>query len=173
MLVLSARTLLLILLFMIRASTGSVISSTPYSTVERKIVGTIQQSNNVHNATAHCGDPLLVPKIAFQCQRGLYNLEEYGYPWSPDSSHRRTNVTDRNTIRDALDSLNNVCRVQERSQICLKESGIGDFCLATTGFQNVQIDFQFICQHQRRDENLVHSLQCLHDTRVLQCYTFI
>ncbi len=58
----------------------------------------------------------------------------------------------------------------DRSQACLEESRIPDYCLLTvtapaTGV-SINIDFRFICRHQRRDENLVRSLQCLHDKRL-------
>ncbi len=36
----------------------------------------------------------------------------------------------------------------------------------------LQTVFQFICHNQQRDENLVHSLECLHETRVLAMLYF-
>ncbi len=51
-------------------------------------------------------------------------------------------------------------------------NGIRDYCLVTTEFFAYQTDFQFICHHTHRDENLVHSLQCLRDTRVLATLYF-
>ncbi len=51
-------------------------------------------------------------------------------------------------------------------------SGIQDYCLATVDYTNFQPRFDYICHHQRRDENLVHSLQCLHDTRLLTMLYF-
>ncbi len=60
-----------------------------------------------------------------------------------------------------------MCDIHDRSQTCLEENGIGDYCLATSNYRFLQMNFQFICHHQQRDENLVNSLQCLHHTRVM------
>ena len=93
--------------------------------------------------------------------------------WSPKGSQRNAghnpNATDRNyALRDALDSMNHVCHTYDRSQICLEENDIEDYCLATTKqSMSMHINFQFICHQQQRGENLVRSLQCLHDTRLL------
>ena len=84
-------------------------------------------------------------------------------------------LANRNTsLRHALDSLNHVCYVQDRSETCLDESGIPSYCLNTIKAGGVRIlrTLQFICHHQPRDENLVRSLQCLHDTRVLAMLYF-
>ncbi len=78
------------------------------------------------------------------------------------------NITDRNTtLGDALDSINHVCHIHDRSRTCLEKSDIPDFCLASATCLNLQADFQFICHHQQRSKNLAHSLECLHDTRLL------
>ncbi len=75
-------------------------------------------------------------------------------------------------LKDALDSLNHVCHIHARSETCLQENSIQGFCLqAATIRSSLQIDFHFIC-HQRRDENLVHSLQYLRDTRLLTMLFF-
>ncbi len=170
----TVRTFLLILLFKLRISRSSIIPSRPYNRVA-KSDGTSRKSNNVHNVTVDCGDPGVLRQTVSQCQRDISHLTMFGYPWSPldSQSNFNPNVTDRNnTLRDALDSLNHVCHIHERSQACLEESGIRDYCLATTTNTPVQISFQYICHHQRRDENLVHSLQCLYDTRVMAMLYF-
>ncbi len=78
-----------------------------------------------------------------------------------------------NRLRDALDPLNNVCYIQDRSRTCLEETGISDYCLAEVEDSiTVQFDFQFMCHHGHRDENLVRSLECLYDSRVLAMLYF-
>ncbi len=128
--------------------------------------------NTMHNVSVDCSDHETFRKTVWDCQRDLVNLSINGYPWYPRGSHKHSrnswNVADRNTtLRDALDALNDVCQIHERTRTCLVENGIRDFCLLTTGHKDIQINFHFICHYQRRDENLVHSLQCLHDKRVL------
>ena len=131
----------------------------------------------VHNVTAYCGDRDVRRKNVIQCQRDGYRPVGFGYPWSPGGSQRysryKPNVTEKNNLlRDALDSLNHVCYNHDRSRTCLEENGIQGYCLATIDYMNLQPRFDFICHHQRRDENLVHSLQCLHDTRLLTMLYF-
>ncbi len=166
----SIHACLLILLFLIRLSTTSDTRNRPYSKVTKTITGTSQRSNRVHNITLDCGDPYVVRNFVQQCQRDLLQYQVIGYPWSS----RDSQDTNRNkTLRDALDSLNHVCHVQDRSQACLEESGILDYCLAAINFSpSVQRNFKFICHHRQRDVNLVHSLQCLHDTRVMAMLYF-
>ncbi len=168
---LTLRTLLLILL--LGVDRGSIISNTPYSRVENKGGGGGQSSNNVHNVTVNCGDDTVLGSTVFRCSQDIFHLASSGFPWTIRGSQRnfRPNptVTDKiNTLRDALDSLNHTCHINDKSQSCLSERGIRDYCLVTTGEGGLfQMDFQFICHHRRRDENLVRFLQCLHDTRVL------
>ncbi len=93
------------------------------------------------------------------------------------SFRNNPNVTHRtNILRDALGSLNHLCRVQDKSRVCLEESAISEHytdTLAAGGAGRfLQLNFQFICHQQRRDENLVRSLQCLYDTRVLAMLFF-
>ncbi len=130
------------------------------------------KSNNVHNVTVDCGAIRALGRTGWQCERDIVILSQYGFPWSPQSRHS-PNVSDRNkTLRDALDSLNDVCHTSDRSMRCLEENGIRGFCLRLTGHFYALLDFQVICHHQSRDENLIHSLQCLHDTRVFAMLYF-
>ncbi len=144
---LAVRALLLALLFVRRVTDGSVLHSRLYSEVESTTLGTNQTSSNVHNITVACEDH----KTAFECRRDLNQLLKYGYPWSYAVSQRRSkhnpNATDKNiTLGDALDSLNHVCYIHDKSQACLEENGITNFCLAATPVGlTAQTDFQFIC----------------------------
>ncbi len=60
------------------------------------------------------------------------------------------------------------------SQRPLKENGVQDYCmlLASPLRSSLMLSFRFICHKQRRDENLLHSLQCLHDSRMLSMLYF-
>ncbi len=133
-----------------------------------------QNSSTVHNATIDCGDHNVLNKKVLQCQWDLLKVAMYGYPWFPKSSQRNSrhnlNAPDRNiSLRDALDSLNHVCRLYDRSQTCLEEKNIPDYCLTTVyqSYMKLHLDFQFICHQQQQDENLVRSLQCLYDNRMM------
>ncbi len=123
----------------------------------------------------------MLNKTVVHCLHDLVRVGNRGYLWTRYESHRSFRVdpnvaqNDRKTsLRDALDSLNHVCYVQDRNQACRDESGIPSYCLNTIKAGGVRIlrTFQFICHHQQRDENLVRSLQCLHDTRVLAMLYF-
>ncbi len=170
--VLVVRVLLPTLLFTFRATRSSAIHSRSNIRDVKTNVSTSPGSNKTHNVTVDCGDATVMANTVEQCQRDLFQLSLCGYPWSPQCRQRKSrnnpNATDRdNTLRDALDSLNHVCGIQGRSRTCLEESGIQGYCLATSLYQYMQMDFQFICHHQQRDENLIHSLQCLRDRRFL------
>ena len=155
-------------------STNSVIGR-PKGIIDYAIIH--KSSRIVHNTTVNCGDRDVQRETVYRCQRDGYHPVGFGYPWSPDGSQRysrhKPNVTEKNSLlRDALDSLNQLCYNHDRSHTCLKESGIQGYCLAANEYMNLQPCFDFICHHQRRDENLVHSLQCLHDTRLLTMLYF-
>ncbi len=140
-----------------------------------------QSSSTMHHVSMDCGDPTALKKIVAQCLHDLERVANYGYPWFLYGSNRMVrnygNGSNRNTsLRDAMDSLNQVCYIQDRCQTCLEESGLPGYCTNTIaaggGGRLLQLTFQFICHDQRRDENLVRSLQCLHDTRVLAMLYF-
>ncbi len=81
--------------------------------------------------------------------------------------------TEKKTLGDALDSLDHVCHTHDRSRTCLEQSGVRDECLvATLSTMRYQANFQFICHHRQRDETLLHSLKCFHDTRLLAMLYF-
>ncbi len=170
--------MILLLLLMVKVSRCHVISS-PNSRVDNTDIDATGSSsfNTVHNVTIDCGDWDVLQKMTWQCQRDLVKLSWKGYPWSPKGSWRNPrdnpNVTDiSSTERDALAILDAKCHIYERCQMCLEDSDIRDYCLATTPLgAGLHIDFQFIC-HQQRDKKLVYSLKCLHDSRVLAMLYF-
>ncbi len=53
-----------------------------------------------------------------------------------------------------------------------EDNGVPDYCRDTIAGENIETDFQFICQHQERVENLIRSLQCLRDKRALVMLLF-
>ncbi len=148
------KTALLILLLMVRVSVSYVVSR-PHSGFDTSRIGTSQGSSTVHNITVDCGNYGVLNKIGSQCYRDLIQLASRGYPWSVHGSDRHSrnnpNVADRNnTLGDSLDTLNDVCYIHDKSQTCLEENGIHDYCLATMlDGPAIQMDFQFICYHQR------------------------
>ncbi len=122
--VLAACVSLLILLFLLRE-----IRSRPYSRVQEANVATSPRPNNAHNLTVDCGHLDVLDKVIRQCQRDIDHLATYGYPWIPwgsqSNSRNNPNVTHRNTtLSDALDSLNHLCYIYDRSPICLEQNGI-------------------------------------------------
>ncbi len=109
------------------------------------------------------------------CQRELRPLKAQGYPWfaevDANQSAVSANDTNRN-LRDAGDPLDYVCRVLDRSRTCLEQHGIQGYCMDTALDRSIAKDFHFICHHERQDENLIPSLHCLHDKRVLAMLYF-
>ncbi len=112
----------------------------------------------------------------WHCVRDLRQLARQGFPWLPPDRQKMPrkdqNVTDN--LRDALDALNHMCYIQDRSESCLQQQhDVSDFCLSfAVGSHRPEVDFQFICHHRRRDENLVRSLQCLYNERLLATLGF-
>ncbi len=169
--VVTFRGLLLILLFVLMVSRCSVMGRRLDSRVGTVNAGSSSKSYNVHNVTVDCGDRWAQRMTVWQCQHDIDTLARYGFPWSHEGRNIKStyspNVADRNaTLTDALDSLNDVCHINDRSLRCLGENGVRGFCLTLIKHPQPLLDYQFICHHQTRDENLIHSLQCLHDTRV-------
>ncbi len=169
---------MIILLFMFDMANGSFTRSRQYNRFANTNTDTIQSEKKSYRVTLDCGNITYIEQTVWRCQNDIRQLAGYGYPWSLSGSHRhpgnkQQNVTNKTvSLRDALDSLDHVCYIQDRSQACLEENGIRDYCLIATVYIHLQKDFQFICHHQSRTESLLHSLQCLHDTRLLTMLYF-
>ncbi len=143
---------LLVSVLTVTVSVSSVVHTRPYSRAVKRDVDRNPAPGTMHNVTIDCGQP---ERAAFKCLGDLRDLASQGFPWLPAS-------------QDALGYLNHVCDILYRSETCLREHAIPDFCLTTLKEYHTLIpDFQFICNNGKRDENLIHSLQCLHDKRVL------
>ena len=121
-------TTLLILLLMVRLSITYVVSR-PYRSFDNSL-NTSQSSSTVHNVTVDCGNYGVLNKIGSQCYRDLIQLASRGYPWSGQDSERHSrnnpNVADRNNILgDALDTLNHVCHIYDKSKTCREDMASG------------------------------------------------
>ncbi len=172
----SGMIVLLVSVLVLTVCGSSAIHSRPYSRFVKRDVNS-SQTLTWHNATLDCGDLGVLMNTTLHCVRDLTQLAQQGYPWSPRGRQKIAknvwNITDNKGDALDLDSLNHVCHIQDRNQMCLREHDIQDFCLSTvaTGYI-VQVDFQFICHHRQRDENLVRSLRCLQEKRLLVMLNF-
>ncbi len=124
-----------------------------------------QHNGSVHNITIDCGNWTQMKATLLGCERNLIRLYPQGYPWSLGNRHRSFSSSN---LKDSLDSLDETCHIAESSRTCREQSGITDYCLGTVAaFVKTEMEFHFICLRHPRDENLIRSLQCLRDTRVL------
>ncbi len=112
-----------------------------------------------------------------------------GFPWYPytqkDSGHpgsvqlfRAINKTDlgrieaQGAILDPMENFDGICRDFDKASECLEEHQTEEFCLRLNRkvFAYVPFvvfkTFKFFCLNQTRNENLLRSLRCLHDTRL-------
>ena len=126
-----------------------------------------------HRITIDCGDPRALDMKMIQCGGYLYQLFGQGFPWSgisPNITYERGN---NGSLKDALDSLDYVCETVDRTRRCLRENNIHGYCLLMNkipGLLDSMMYFEVICR--KRDENVVHSLQCLRDKKVLSTLYF-
>ncbi len=108
-------------------------------------------------------------KVADNCSAQLIYLLKGEYPWLPNQACTKT-------ITDPIDSIINLCSIYRRSRECIHErlGDINDMCLVY-GFSGNYLDVQWtlglLCEHTR-NETLLQSLQCLHDTRILNTLQF-
>ena len=126
----------------------------------------------MHNVTIDCGDKRVLRRTVATCQWDLVHLSSNQSVWSGRDIRRkvwsnRNAINGSDNLKDSLDSLDHMCYINDRSRKCLKENGICDYCLNTANALLIEMDTQFLCHHQRRDENLVRTLQCLSAKRVL------
>ena len=135
--------------------------------------GPRQPLRHVYNSTIKCGNP---DEAVNHCTWGLYRIASQGYPWFRHTAKGgyRNATHWKSRVGDALDSLAEVCKSLDRTQRCLQENAISDNCLLlhlSVGLEVLMV-FRYICHFQPRDENLVHSLQCLRDKRVMSMLYF-
>ncbi len=135
-----------------------------YGQRELRNVKTKHTSHTMHNATIGCG--LQDARATDNCTEHFFQLASPGYPWNGPSNGN-------GTLNDPLDSLNYVCGIWDKARTCLRFHRVPDYCVVQYfGHPAFVVGFSFICQHQRRDENLLHSLRCLRDNRMLSMLFF-
>ncbi len=168
---------LLLLLLAVMETRSYVITSGKVNSHNVAEFNADPRKNRTHHVSINCGDTLVVKRTVLLCQRELRHLSTQGYPWFVNGNQKSavsnsSLANDTNNLQDTLDSLAYVCRVLDRSRVCLQENNILDYCMEAVHGLLLDKDFQFICRHRQRDENLVRSLQCLHDNRMLTMLYF-
>ncbi len=159
-------------------SQSYAIKNTELRKFEQANAEPISQHHNImHNVTMDCGDLDALSRTLAVCQSEMWRYTANGNIWFGHDGQtmvgkKQTARNESGSLRDSLDSLNHACSIQERIRKCLEEHGVRDYCISKTSTLAEIMDFQFICQHQKRDENLVHALQCLGDKRVLSMLFF-
>ena len=119
-------------------------------------------------------DAICTPKIwreVLHCEKDLVPLAVNAFPWTPAvmTDQIRNQQNQSRNLGDPLDPINHVCEVFEDFQKCLVQHEIPSECLSAgeaSGFDADTI-FQFICHIQPRSTDLLHSLQCLKESRVV------
>ncbi len=104
-----------------------------------------------------------------RCAKDLIPLISNGFPWGvPDVQQQR------DTLKDPLDPINHVCGVFDDFLNCLDKHEIEDACLPSGDGQIFRIHtvFTFLCHKQPRSTDLLHSLRCLKETRVVDLLMF-
>ncbi len=164
----------LLLLLTVKAVQTYVIPSRQFTGLNHATAHTSQRNIRMHNSTQVCADFTVRRNTLVRCNRELLMMTPPGYPWfvrgnQTNAQNHQGTTESIDTLSDALDSLDHVCHILDRSKRCRKESGISDYCMYAMSLDHItlELDFQFICHQRHRDENLVHSLQCLHDKRVM------
>ena len=119
-------------------------------------------------------DAICTKKTALEvmhCLKDLIPLAWNGFPWNPAvmTDQIRNQQNQSRNLGDPLDSINHVCEVFEDFHKCLEQHEIPSECLPARDASGFDADtiFQFICHIQPRRTNLLHSLQCLKESRVL------
>ena len=109
-----------------------------------------------------------------QCEKDILPFVANGFPWSLPSVSKipnklRNQQMKRGNFGDSLDPINHMCEVFDDFSRCLDQHAIPTECLLIrdgSGFE-ISVVFQFLCHIQPRSINLLHSLQCLKETRVV------
>ncbi len=127
-------------------------------------------------------DAICIPenmREILQCEKDIRQLVINGFPWSPLSMSNIKNQLgnqqmEPGNFRDSLDLINHICEVFDDFSRCLDQHAIPTECLVigdASGF-NIHVVFQFLCHIQPRSTDLLHSLQCLKQTRVVDLLVF-
>ncbi len=115
-----------------------------------------------------------------QCTKGLRPLMMKSFPWAltditeiQNESQKQQQQSDN--YRDPLDPINHVCEVFADFLKCMDQHAIPIECLLSGSACPVFVVhtvLHFICHMQPRSTDLLHSLQCLTESRVLDLLVF-
>ncbi len=110
------------------------------------------------------------------CLRDLTPLAMNGFPWAlADMTDQARNQQNQSrNLGDPLDPINLVCNVFGDFLKCLHQYAIPSECMVAgdaSAFITHTV-FQFICHVQPRNTDLLHSLQCLKESRVVDLLVF-
>ncbi len=136
-----------------------------------------EKYENTRTTQAICNEGIFL--MMRNCQKDLYPLIRNGFPWrvgneneiQPQGPSRRQL---KNIIQDPLDPVNHLCDVFEDFLKCIDEHSIPKTCLLTGSGQTFRMHtiFNFICNKEPRTIDLLHSLRCLQETRVVDLLIF-
>ena len=114
-----------------------------------------------------------------QCGKDIVRLARNGFPWglagmSKIKNQLRNQQMELGNFRDPLDLINHTCQVFDDFSRCLDQRAIPAECLTVVNaiFFKVHVVFRFICHIRPRSTDLLHSLQCLKDSRVVDLLVF-
>ncbi len=106
-----------------------------------------------------------------QCGKDLSTLADNGFPWAlaEMTDHIQYQQNQSRNLGDPLDPINYMCEVFGDFLKCVDQHAIPRECMVAStqdGFR-FHTTFQFICHIQPRSTDLLASLQCLKESRVL------
>ncbi len=113
-----------------------------------------------------------------RCLKDLLPLVFKGFPWAPTDiteiqKESQNQQQQGDNYKDPLDPINHVCEVFGDFLRCLDQHAIPIECLLNQASPfEVHTVFQFICHMQPRSTALLHSLQCLKESRVVDLLVF-
>ena len=138
-------------------------------------IGDLHPSQGTHQDAICTGETY---RESIQCMKDLTPLVDNGFPWGLDDmgeiqSQVQNHREQYDNYRNPLDPIDHVCEVFGDFLGCLDHYAIPSECLlSVTGGFRVTTLFTFICKLQPRSTELLHSLQCLKESRVLDLLVF-
>ncbi len=140
-----------------------------YSDMSQRFMSIELDSRGSHSAFC----PADSYKIVVQCMKGLQRLVLNGFPWGVKKTHHEDQF--RSKTEDPLDPITYTCTVFDGFQTCLQYNRIPDECLFTaSGFDvfSTKVLFNLICHIEKPSTNLLHSMECLQKSRVVDLIEF-
>lgn len=112
---------------------------------------------------------------SLQCVKDLLPLVRNGFPWNLDHTGNQIRQQKKTgDLNDPPDPINHVSLLFDDFLRCLDQHAIPVECLLSSAIDTFKVDtvFTFICHIHPRSSDLLHSLQCLKDSRVLDVLVF-